>query len=907
MSCTTIDMGLLRYLLSAIVALIFFLGMQLPAQSAPIAKFDFTSAREAGVWRPAHDISASRAGAQGLIVTINGEDPYLIGPRRDYPANVPLRVSIRLKSEAGGSAQLFYFSRGATEEASVRFDVPAGKWSESKLDLPALGKNYRLRFDPPGDHGTCILASLRVEARKIYVPPQWPKPTPPDFRDGAQIVTNGSLELRHDIHSPMGFEVEVNHQPIAIGLNKFLIGYEADDKIVWLHVDSATHSSVSRSAHSVREITDLPDGQAHWRITRTYSPANTPGAIDVDLTCQVDQDRQVLFLPLLGILPGASSFGESKTQALLPGLEYLDNEPSSSEADIIGPGSRRQVPDSQKITFPMMCVCAGRQYVGLIWEPTNDVAALFDSPDRQFHSGGHLMGLIYPGANGSNRIQGDLLPRQPTLLPANQPIHIKATIIAGKGASVVDAIKKYVDMKGLPPQPKVNFGDYLRTAGTGWLDSKIRQGNEYSHAFPGHFDPHPAADAAMDELWLAEHLKNSPLAQRLRDAAQGAIGAVPSNAFDSAAVGHVRFPAQSLIFGHVDENADAAAAQGRALLSRFEPDGTLLYHPNPGGEDLGRMHFAKDSNGQTAQHVAMVLQCASVSGDRDLINQGIRLLHAMDKFDHSVPRGAQTWEVPLHTPDILASAYLVRAYTLGYELTGEKDLLDRAIDWAWTGLPFVYLTDPQFDDDVTRAVGPFSSPPVFGATHWQAPNWMGKPVQWCALVYADALYRLQRYDSNSLWKQFADGITASGIQQTFPIGSDKARVGLLPDSFNLNSQSRNDPAINPATVQADAVRLFGGPPLYDFYCFRKASVMLHVPGAITSPNEQHGQISFAGQSWTSKPYYILLSGLTSEPKVLVDGHPMALAAPNEYNEQKGRLILQLHGPTHVRVSFDAGK
>ncbi|HEX5244878.1 MAG TPA: hypothetical protein VFW23_16595, partial [Tepidisphaeraceae bacterium] len=78
-----------------------------------------------------------------MIVTINGEDPYLIGPPRDYPANVPLRVMIRLKSEAGGSAQLFYFSRGATEEASVRFDVPARKWVESKLDLPAMGKNWR--------------------------------------------------------------------------------------------------------------------------------------------------------------------------------------------------------------------------------------------------------------------------------------------------------------------------------------------------------------------------------------------------------------------------------------------------------------------------------------------------------------------------------------------------------------------------------------------------------------------------------------------------------------------------------------------------------------------------------------------------------------------------------------------
>ncbi|HEX5242851.1 MAG TPA: hypothetical protein VFW23_06260, partial [Tepidisphaeraceae bacterium] len=61
------------------------------------------------------------------------------------------------------------------------------------------------------------------------------------------------------------------------------------------------------------------------------------------------------------------------------------------------------------------------------------------------------------------------------------------------------------------------------------------------------------------------------------------------------------------------------------------------------------------------------------------------------------------------------------------------------------------------------------------------------------------------------------------------------------------------------------------------------------------------------QSWSPKPYYVLLSGLTSEPKVLIDGHPAPLAAPNEYDEQKGRLILQLHGPAHVRVGFGTDK
>ena len=128
--------------------------------------------------------------------------------------------------------------------------------------------------------------------------------------------------------------------------------------------------------------------------------------------------------------------------------------------------------------------------------------------------------------------------------------------------------------------------------------------------------------------------------------------------------------------------------------------------------------------------------------------------------------------MPLHTPDILAAAYLVRAYTLGYEITGEPQFLEQAKYWAWTGVPFVYLVNPT-----DQAVGPYATIAVYGATQWVAPNWMGLPVQWCGLVYADALYRLVKYDPSGPWQQIAEGISASGVQQTWPFGSDPARQG----------------------------------------------------------------------------------------------------------------------------------
>ena len=69
-----------------------------------------------------------------------------------------------------------------------------------------------------------------------------------------------------------------------------------------------------------------------WNLSRRYSPGAVPGSIAVETRLGVDQDREVLSAPIFAVLPGAGSFGEEKTQAVFPGLEYLDREPSSSEA-----------------------------------------------------------------------------------------------------------------------------------------------------------------------------------------------------------------------------------------------------------------------------------------------------------------------------------------------------------------------------------------------------------------------------------------------------------------------------------------------------------------------------------------------------------------------------------------------
>lgn len=179
---------------------------------------------------------------------------------------------------------------------------------------------------------------------------------------------------------------------------------------------------------------------------------------------------------------------------------------------------------------------------------------------------------------------------------------------------------------------------------------------------------------------------------------------------------------------------------------------------------------------------------------------------------------------------------------------------------------------------------------------------MGLPVQWCGLVYADALYRLSRYDPKGPWKHLADGITASGIQQSFP-PDDPDLQGLLPDSFNLRPQTRNGVAINPGTVQACAIPFYGGPLVCDYYVSRTNGWVVHAPGALEAVRDRRGHLSFGVQGWSRKPYFVLVAGLKAEPNVRLNGSATRIEAPHTFLSNEGWLILQVEGRPQIEITL----
>jgi hypothetical protein len=884
---------------------------------AELPSFDFRKDADVRGWVAAHHISALEKTADGLRVTIDGNDPYFHGPPLNLPDDQPLWLRLRLKSEQGGMGQIFYFRDHASEERSVRFPVPAGEWHEVRLRLPALSTGYRLRIDPPGDRGECLFASLRIEARTAIAEPAWPRPMLPELGSNPLVVRSGDVELLHAGDAIGAFDVHVAGQRMASGQSQPLLGYVHNDSVRWIAFghgpDAVVRSEVieepARGSEPRGETLRIearfmdPDG-GRWTVEQAFASA-ADGAIGVHMTVGVDAERDVIHLPWLTLLPGLGEYGTNKTQGLFAGLEYLENEPSSSTADLNPPASNRQVPDRIKLTFPLMAIAARDRYVGVTWEPGPEtmLCAVFDSPDRFFDSGAHVMGLLTPGSDGVIRDESRLVPYEPIRIVPGQSFQVRAAILGGRGGTVVPAIQHYVRLQGLPRVPASPWtsDEYYALIARSWLDSKVREGNRYRHAvWPG-FGPTPATDAAYQMRWLAERVASSELRQRLIEAARDAVDGLPPSALNDRQIGHVRYPVPALLHSTAAQAADHSGEIARQLLRRFESDGLVRYQARAGGVDYGRTHWSSDANGLTAQVVVSLLEAAVFSGDRALIADALRHLRAMTaRYEGTVPRGAQTWEIALHTPDILAAAHLVRACVLGYELSGDEELLEEARYWAWTGVPFVYLTRPT-----SKPVGLYNTIAVLGATSWVAPIWIGQPVQWCGLVYADALYGLARHDADGPWQQLADGIAIGGMQHTWPV-EDADRFGLLADYFLLRSQQLEGPAINPATVFLPAIRMWNEPHLYEFRALRASRLLVQVPGELTDVEETPERVSFRVRGWWPEPYELLLHGLSEAPSVQLNGRPSSETAVS-FDPDAGRLILRVEGSPHVELTLHPGQ
>ncbi len=916
--------GLLAFALAA--------GLSTVAKGADVVAWDFTQGQQS--WQGNPHVKDLAVSSEGLAFTSTGMDPWIEGPAVDLPGSGMMRVHVRMKSDADPHGELFY---GPTFQAgrSVRFTVQNdGQWHEYILLIEEpLGPGTRLRLDPTGAEGQIVVASIRVETLVSLQPPQFKRPKKPSKGLArTATITSDKLRLEHYRRDLGDFTLKVDGKEMAGGYRAEQIGLLFDNQVCWLPLEKADVSHTTGPKGEIILTATLRDDRAgQWKVIRSFAAGPQPGSICVETTFAADRDCDVIHFPWLTLFPGLGTFDERKTQGLFAGLEYLDNEPSSSEADITTREHIRRVPDPIKITFPLMAISHNGRYIGLIWEPSDLTAAVFDSPDRIYNSGAHVMALSAP-AVGDQRFENALVAHSAFPIKAGQPLAARAMIIGGLGATVVPAVQKYVEIRGLPALPQVagGFDAAVRLLSHGWLDSAINEGGVFRHAVWGEsFKAGPAADAVTYIDWLANHAREPNMVERLSSARDLAMKKLPQGQPYLSSVSHTRTPNPPLVLGGVFPYVERRRADAESLLAHFDEEGIKLYRP--GAVDYGSTHFAQHANGHAASDVVHILEAATLSADRRLIEQGLALLDKQTVlYANTTPRGAQVWEVPLHTPDILACAYLVRAYTLGYMISDKPEYLEQARYWAWTGVPFIYLANPT-----DGQVGPYGTIAVLGATNWKAPIWFGQPVQWCGLVYGSALHLLSGYDQEGPWATIARGITAAGLQMTWPT-SDAKRQGLLPDYFLLRAQRSEGPAINPGTVQTHLAELFDKGAFYEVRRLSKAgspvpgsssrspttgastpsqnaasgSLFLHAPCAIRDLKEVEGAVTFSVNGWGSKVFYILLAGVEKAPTVTVrptrpNVRPQDSVnqGTTELNAQQRLLTITLRQPSEVQLRF----
>ena len=809
---------------------------------------DFKKRGAALEWRGLHDLEAVRDTRDGIEFLPSGPDPFATGPAVELPSENPHWLIVRLRSTTSGMLQIYWWEpgngRGPTERQVLRFPVLLDEWIDVQAPLPGIrGKRVQLRIDPPGDAGTrTVVQEIAIVPRAILSQP--PRGNAPDDGSFSASIKSGIFTI-HVGARFANLRIDARDKRIAFADTRPRLGWQESPQgsVTWSDISEIGAAVEATETSITSKATFLDERGATWQLSRRVVPAKQVGGFDISISLQVDKPRNLVYFPALLLHMSSAPFH----QAIFPGVEYLDaRDTRSSEADIETDEHNRQIPQRHQPTIPVMAIQQpDKLWLSLAYTRFDRVSPFFDVPDRHFGTGLPSMGVLFPGGFHD---PGSLVPERGYQMASGVVLSTTIQVRGGtKGETVLAGIERWIAEHPLPAIPeRVTIFEHARLAGAGLLDSAAQSPAGFRHAYPGEFPFQSAPDAVLALSWISSVMpKRDPgLAKRASDVSDRAAKML--NAGASGGIGHVRTMGPALVYGDVNAYLDGARKNGQSAVGQITNNGRVPYRK--GKVDFARTSRESHANGITGNVLQVALTAASETGDAGLIKAAISMLKkANAAYSNTVPRGAQTWEIPLHTPDILASAHMLRANVLGYELTGDREFFDEARYWAWSGVPFVYLDRPTD----TGRVGMYATIAVLGASNWVAPNWIGLPVQWCGLVYADALLDLWFHDRDPRWKQLADGIVSSGYQQSWPVVSGavisktaRERQGLLPDSFVLESQMRADPAITPATLLMPASRSMDR-PVYTRHCLKPGMGTVHIAGDVSG---------LRGDKWELRPW-----------------------------------------------------
>lgn len=519
------------------------------------------------------------------------------------------------------------------------------------------------------------------------------------------------------------------------------------------------------------------------------------GARDVWVTARLscDRDRGVLRFAGPMVHAGDGSFGGKKGEAMFPGLEWLvGDEVSSSTLDLAPPLNMRYVPHPYRVTVPLMCVEDEGRVVGVAWDPLQKwdgenicPLAQFCSPNWINETDDHLMGLFVPGMPRWVE-ENKTTAYKPYELAAGKELALRSALVTGSRTTCLKTVWRYFELFGefqaqeapMSDEEEMALADetYLERLWSPGEASWIycfpvsRSGGRALPASNGYFSRFALA------LWTDSVLRKDERAgTEVREQVQTALEAARRGN------GHWYLdPDLAFRWGSVREAVLGAEHGIKDLIEAQLEDGSWGgFKPKETTKSLGPE--GQREVGLCAGKAHSLLKYARITGNEEALAAGLKALAFMEQF--SVPRAGQTWECPVHSPDIYASYLAIMPHLEAYRITGERKYLERAVYWAETGLPFVYVWGAP-----DRPVMKGGSIAIFGASYYTC-SWLGRPVQWNGMEYSWALLKLAEYDQSRPWVELATSVMRSGMWQQEKDDSAEAKGGYT-DNWDLPSNVR---------------------------------------------------------------------------------------------------------------------
>ena len=739
--------------------------------------------QDAAGWAAIHDSRISVAEGRLKIVS-TGDDPYLV-VKVAGRAPGPMVARIRVRSSTAGTGQFFWTSDRWprwSQEQSTSFDMDHDdQWHEYSAVLDVQGRMTGLRLDPGSGPGTAEVAWIEVQQASHYpLTIERMETTLGQIRmvlrnrsDGPLAVSLPGQALKVEggqtaeavqrLTGDAAFEaVSVLLEPKGLTpIRRTVVVARSEGRCEWITCQTGRLTlHVARDGSGAKLLRDgklaalvaplvLADGAIpRFQVARQQGLSLELAAEGIRASLMLSEEGLAVDIRGNRVVEGpvVRAVGNLE-QGLFSGLEYLGKgERSSSTLDIETADHVRFAPDVLKVTMPLMSCVTDRASVSVAWSDMS-LQPTFASPD------------FVDGVSDQHRM-------------SLRGAHVEAMVRVSDG-TLEDAILWAVRRRGLPSLPRAPRDakaqlDLAMAA----INGPIKGPDGWGHCAEPKFKRHPYADI-LSTIWRITG--QSPSVDRI----------VPSGA-------HIRNDSIYFVTGRAQQWLNQHRARVKGILASQRADGSFGYRGI-----YQRGHYEDTASGVCAEPTLQLLEFAQATGDRASLEAGLRSLDTMKRFRE--PRGAQTWELSLHTPDILASANLVRAYVRGYELTGKRQYLESAHNWALSGVPFVYLWGRY-------PIMLYSTTPVYGATNYRSPLWIGLPVQWCGGVYAYALTMLAPYDDSLDWKHLARGIYIAAQQIQYP---DGPKAGCLPDVFALPKQYRDGPSINPGALVSLQLALEG--------------------------------------------------------------------------------------------------